>query len=119
MKRAVMMLMLVLGSLTVTADEAAEVSGEVLRVSPDYGNIDTDIGLGQVDELKLEKGDTFRIRFKDREFHVTLGTTYSDVAEGEWVAFVTDFGNLRIARNYGNAAETLGVREGDRITLLR
>lgn len=119
MKQAVMILMLVLGSWAVTADEAAEVSGEILRVSADYGNIDTDIGLGQVDELKLEKGDTFRIRFKDREFQVTLGTTYSDVPEGDWVAFVTDFGNLRIARNFENAAETLGVREGDRITLVR
>ncbi|MBD3648002.1 MAG: SAM-dependent chlorinase/fluorinase [Pseudomonadales bacterium] len=119
MRQVAMALLLVLAPLAALAGEAVEVTVEVVSISADYGNIDTDAGLGQVEALKLENGDTFKVRFKDREFPVTLGTTYSDVPEGDWVAFVTDSGSLRIARNYENAAGTLGVREGDRIILSR
>ena len=44
-----------------------------------------------------------------------MGTTYSDVPRGGWVALLNRDGTLRIARNLENAGETLGAKAGDRL----
>lgn len=99
------------------ADDHRQVTGNVAAISAEYGNIDTDLAVSDLEPLELEQGDTFSVSFGDKTFAVYLGTTYSDVPRGDWVAFVTEMGNLRIARNFENAATTLGVEQGDAITL--
>lgn len=94
-----------------------QAEAEVLLVSEEYGNIETNATAETLTALGLEKGDTFPVAFGDTEVRVYLGDTYSDVPRGDFVAFITDQGNLRIARNYENAATALGVSTGDTITL--
>lgn len=45
--------------------------------------------------------------------------TYSDVAAGQCVAYVGSGGRVEIAIRNGNAAEALGVRRGQRLTVRR
>ncbi len=101
----------------VEAKHHRQAATEVMRVDEEHGNIDTNATAETLDELGLSKGDTFPVGFGDTEVMVYLGDTYSDVPRGDWVAFITSYGNLRIARNYDNAAAALGVAVGDTITL--
>lgn len=90
---------------------------EVMRIDENHGNIDTDATAETLAGIGLSKGDSFPVGFGDKEVTVYLGDTYSDVPRGDWVAFITSYGNLRIARNYEDAAAALGVAVGDTLTL--
>lgn len=50
---------------------------------------------------------------------ITVRGTYAEAAPGEALALVDSFGSLEIAVRDGNAAERLGMRGGDRVTLRR
>ncbi|MDZ7684049.1 MAG: SAM hydroxide adenosyltransferase [Gammaproteobacteria bacterium] len=102
---------------TATAKHHRQAAAEVMRIDEQHGNIDTNATAETLDELDLSTGDSFPVRFGDREVTVYLGETYSDVPRGDWIAFITGGGNLRIARNFEDAASTLGVEAGDTITL--
>lgn len=101
------------------AADATSIKGQVTAIDPDYGNIDTDLTPDAVVSLKAKQGDTITIAHGDKHFSVYLGTTYSDVPKGDWVAFLTTTGNIRFARNYDNAAKALGVKTGDTIELYK
>lgn len=96
---------------------AGEVEGSVTDVTADYGNIDTDITYQQLESLGVNAGDEFTIKFGGKRVTAHFGTTYGDVPKGEWVGVLNGMGTLRLARNFANAAETLGVRAGDTLTI--
>jgi len=110
-------LVAVLIACAASASHHRHVDGVVRAIMSDYGNIDTSFEPADLQSIGVAKGDTFTVGFGDKEFEVYLGDTYSDVPRGDWVAFITADGKLRIARNFENAAQTLGVKEGDKITL--
>ncbi|XOV86001.1 MAG: SAM hydroxide adenosyltransferase [Pseudomonadota bacterium] len=101
----------------VAAKHHRQVITEVVYISDDYGNVAVDAGAEALAELALSRGDTFTVGFGEKEFPIYFGETFSDVPRGDWVAFLTPAGNLLIARNYENAADTLGVSVGDKVTL--
>ena len=108
---------LVLTTTLALAAEVKEVQGKVITVSQDYGNLDTSFTPKDIKGLGVNAGDSFQVGFGGKRFEVYLGQAYSDVPKGDWVAFFTQAGTLRIARNLDNAAKTLGVKEGDALTL--
>lgn len=110
-------LLLAFAVAPVDAGHHRQFKAEVSAISDDHGNIDTNAGAEAIAELQLQKGKSFPVGFGDKEFKVYFGDTYSDVPRGDWVAFVTEGGTLRIARNFEDAAATLGVKVGDTITL--
>lgn len=81
------------------------------------GNILTEFVAADLERLGIKKGDMFRVSFGDKTVTVLLGTTYSDVPKGEWIAFVQAEGLLKIARNWEDAAGTLGCKEGDELCI--
>ena len=87
----------------------------VANITSDYGNINTQFIAADLQTLAIAAKTHFQIQFGERTFRVLLATTYGDVTRGEWVAFLTAEGRLRIARNFENAAQTLGCEEGDEI----
>jgi S-adenosylmethionine hydrolase len=92
-------------------------SGMVRAINPEWGNIDTDFVSSDLERLGITKGVIFTVQFKDKSFKVMMATTYDDVQQGEWVAFITPDGFLRIARNVESAAKLLGCKQGDSIVI--
>ena len=98
---------------------ADELNGTIVGISEDFGNLDTSFSQANIDTLGIELGSEYTLLHQDTSITVTLGSTYSDVAEGEWISFLDDRGKLRIARNLENAAATLNAKVGDAIALAR
>jgi hypothetical protein len=88
---------------------------KIESISSTYGNINTEFIEGDLLQLGISAKTRFQVRYGAQIFTVLLATTYGDVPRGEWVAFLTAEGRLRIARNHENAAKTLGCKEGDKI----
>jgi len=89
----------------------------IVKVAVEFGNLHTDLTRADLDRLKLKPGEPFQVTFKDQAVHPMLGTTYGDVPREAWVAFLStegpEKGTLEIARNFANASETLGCKQGD------
>ncbi len=91
--------------------------GTVVHVDH-WGNLITNIPQELVERADLSPGDPIEIAFGGGEANKavkvegTFGTTYGDVPEGEWVAFVSSLGRLEIAINMASASDALGVGAG-------
>jgi pimeloyl-ACP methyl ester carboxylesterase len=53
-----------------------------------------------------------------KSYRTLYGRTYSDVKEGEWIAFPDADGRTVLSRNFSNAAGTAGLKVGDSVTLV-
>lgn len=89
-----------------------------------WGNLITNIPQDLVDESDLLPGDSIEIAFGGGDadegneavkVEGTFGTTYDDVPEGEWVAFVSSLGRLEIAINMASASDALGIEAGTEV----
>ena len=87
--------------------------GTIISIHPSYGNISTSIVESDFAKLKIVLGDDFLLKFKEKEFKVKLGKTYSDVPEKEWISFFTADGNLIVARNFASPIDLLGCNRTD------
>ncbi len=89
--------------------------GQIKSLSEGFGNLDTDLLSSDLAKLGITEGSRFALTHKETTVDVVMGTTYSDVPRGGWVALLNRDGTLRIARNLENAGETLGAKAGDRL----
>ena len=88
--------------------------GAVVHVDH-YGNIHTNLPTSW-----FEQGGTrgrIEVIAHDSCATGTLGHTYADVAEGEFVVLLNASGRVEVACNLGNAAARLGVSAGEAIEL--
>jgi hypothetical protein len=91
-----------------TVAEVDAVYGNVLLQAQAQDFAAAGIGPMTYFELKLRSGS-----------HRTLyGRTYTDVKQGEWIAFPDADGRTVLARSYLDAAKTAGLRAGDPVSLL-
>jgi S-adenosylmethionine hydrolase len=72
-----------------------------------------------VERADLAPGDQIEISIGGENIEAAYGTTYGDVPQGEWVAFISSLGRVEIAINMGSAAETLGVFAGAEVQIIR
>ena len=93
--------------------------GTVTRVELPFGNLDTSFIESEIRSIGIASGDSFQVRCRDRAFAVLLGNAFGDVPAGEWVAFSSSEGILKIARNLANAAEASGCGAGDTLFVSR
>jgi len=68
-------------------------------------------------EMGFEPGTQIRITIRGKPITATFATTYDDVPEGDWVAFINAEKVLEIAMNLRNAAETVGASAGTKVQL--
>lgn len=87
----------------------------ISNITTDFGNINTDLIEKDLQKLGITLRSSFTVTFGDTTVSVVSGTTYGDAPRGEWVGFISWEGTLRLARNYDNAAKTLGCQEGGRL----
>jgi hypothetical protein len=92
-------------------------TAKITEVDSSWGNLDTEFVASDLEALGIKKGDFFSAAFEEKVFKVYYGSNYSDVPKGEWIAFVTADGPLRIARCFANAAEAAGCKKGDSVTI--
>ncbi len=91
----------------------------VRRVDPAFGNVVLELTAGDLAVLGLTDGDTLSVRAGETVVTALLGTTYADVAPGEWIAFLDAEGWTVLARNMASAAEVLECSVGDRLVATR
>jgi S-adenosylmethionine hydrolase len=53
-----------------------------------------------------------------KSYRTLYGRTYSDVKDGEWIAFPDADGRTVLSRGFANAAGTTGLKVGDAVTLV-
>jgi S-adenosylmethionine hydrolase len=90
-----------------------EIIGHILYIDR-FGNLITNISQESFELVK--KNRNFVIFVKDRKIQ-RLCRAYAESSVGELLGIFSSFGNLEIAINEGNAAETLGIKRGDSIKI--
>ena len=107
-------LILVPATPSMAAEQKASAEGVVLSLGQHFGNLDTDIAIA---ELPIELGETFVINCNSRSVMAVLAADYADVHAGDWLGIENDQGQLQLAISFGDAAETLGCRVGDSVSV--
>lgn len=87
--------------------------GQVIWIDS-FGNLVTDISLEILDALE-DRNSVVICAGGVRIDH--LNRSYSESAVGEVLAIVSSFNRLEISINQGNAAQVLGLKRGDTITI--
>jgi S-adenosylmethionine hydrolase len=86
------------------------VTGEIVFVDR-FGN-----GMTNIMATDIERTEKTRVVVGKRD-SLPLMKTYSDVAEGEPLAYIGSYGTIEIAVRNGNARDSLAFDKGDRITV--
>ncbi|GAB4344391.1 MAG: SAM-dependent chlorinase/fluorinase [Desulfobulbaceae bacterium] len=90
------------------------ITGRVIHIDR-FGNVRTTITSST---LATYQPSSFAGIFIGKHSVRAISATYSDVAPGELLALIDSAGHLEIAVNRGNAAQRLGCRIGDPVTVL-
>ncbi|HPA56797.1 MAG TPA: SAM-dependent chlorinase/fluorinase [bacterium] len=80
-----------------------------------YGSLVVDVSRIDLEKANIKQDSHFQVTFKDKKFKPLLGHGYGDVAEKEWIGFITAEDYLMVAINWENAQKQLGCKEGDEI----
>jgi pimeloyl-ACP methyl ester carboxylesterase len=107
------------GPSTASVADDGSLDVTVLDLSRGHGNFYTNLRPADLERLGVARGGSFKLTAPGGAFTVFYGTTYSDVPQGEWIAFPTADGTVMIARNRANAAETARLAIGDTFTVAR
>jgi len=100
----------ILGTPTATAEIAnGRGTGIAQTLVPVYGNFISNFLAADMATLQIAPGDQFHLQVNDQTVSVLMGSNYTDVSVGEWVAFWEAEGYLLFCRNYKNAVETLRI----------
>lgn len=103
---------LVPGMVPIARDENGGITAEVLWIDR-YGNVQLNVDGDEAARL----GATLRIRCGDAGRVVRVVPTYADVGPGDVGAVIDSHGLLSLACDRSSAAEALGLRPGDAVTL--
>jgi S-adenosylmethionine hydrolase len=73
----------------------------------------TDLSAESVTTAGITQTTVFTATFKGRQITALLGSSYSDVNRGDWIAQIEDDGNMQLAISFGHAATELNCSVGD------
>ena len=90
--------------------------GEVLHTDG-FGNIITSFSQGEVQSTGAKS--KIGVKLKSRRLTLNLCKSYAEAKKNDALAIVGSHGFLEISINQGNAASSLGVKTGDKVTLFR
>ena len=97
----------------------AGAQGTVVRLEPPFGNLETSFKESDLRALRVVIGSAFEVQCGGKTLTPRLARLWSDVANGEWVAYLSFDGYVVVARNAANAAEASGCQPGDRVFIPR
>lgn len=82
-----------------------------------FGNAALIASAEQADEAGLKPGRPLTVEAGAGTWEAVYARTFADVAEGELIAYLDSDARLALAVNRGSAAQRLGLRAGDEVTL--
>jgi pimeloyl-ACP methyl ester carboxylesterase len=88
---------------------------KVAEVDPVYGNILLEAQAGDFKEAGIPPMTYCRLRVYGVDHRALYGRTYTDVKDGEWIAFPDADGRTVLSRGFSNAAGTAGLKPGDTV----
>lgn len=89
----------------------------VAEVDAVYGNILLEAQAADFESAGIPTMTFFGLQAGGKTYRALYGRTYTDVKDGEWVAFPDADGRTVLARSYADAAATAGLKVGDPVTL--
>ena len=101
------------------ADSRATLTARVVSISQEYANINTDVDEEELAALGIVRGTQFTATLGQERISALLGSDYSDVPRGDWVALIerderdSTRTYLQLAISFGNAATEIGCAVGD------
>lgn len=90
----------------------------VAEVDRVYGNLLLEAQAQDFEGAGIAPMTYCTLRVAGGAYRVLYGRTYTDVRDGEWVAFPDADGRTVVSRNFANAAATAGLRVGDAVSLV-
>lgn len=105
---------------TTGAIVGATLTAPVIRLDPDFGNVDLDASFADLTSLGLDHGSSVSVRGPNGVAVAALvADRYAAVPRGAWVLVVLPDQRLRLAINHGHAANALGATVGADLALAR
>jgi pimeloyl-ACP methyl ester carboxylesterase len=89
----------------------------VAEVDPVYGNVLLAAQAADFEAAGIPPMTYCTVMTGAGSFRTLYGRTYSDVKEGQWVAFPDADGRTVLSRDFADAAKTARIRAGDPVTL--
>lgn len=93
--------------------------GTVVLAVDRFGNIATNVGAEQLEQLGIGPGDRVEIRLTLDRYYASVATTFADAEPGELILYEDSYGMVTLAISQGNAARLTGVRAGDELRIAR
>lgn len=90
---------------------------KVAEVDAVYGNVLLEAQAADFESAGIGPMTFFELQAGGKSYRALYGRTYTDVKEGEWVAFPDADGRTVLARSYADAVATAGLRVGDPVSL--
>ena len=100
-------------------DSRATLTARVVSISQEYANINTDVNEEALAAMGIVRGTQFTAALGQERISALLGSDYSDVPRGDWVALIerderdSTRTYLQLAISFGNAATEIGCAVGD------
>ncbi|MDQ3986564.1 MAG: SAM-dependent chlorinase/fluorinase [Actinomycetota bacterium] len=88
--------------------------GEVLQVDR-FGNLQLNIDRTDLGKVELDNKERVEVRLEGHRLRVRYGSTFADVAAGEFVLIEDSYEQLSLAVNKGDARERLRARTGSTV----
>jgi pimeloyl-ACP methyl ester carboxylesterase len=91
---------------------------KVAEVDAVYGNVLLEAQAQDFAAAGIGPMTYFELKLRSGSHRTLYGRTYTDVREGEWIAFPDADGRTVLSRSYADGAGTAGLKVGDGVSLL-
>lgn len=92
------------------------ISATVLYVDA-FGNIQLNLTREHLGEAGVQSGTRVELELAGQRYYSIAARTFSDARTGDLILYEDSYGNIAVAMNGGNAAETLGARAGQGVRI--
>jgi pimeloyl-ACP methyl ester carboxylesterase len=106
-------------STAVISQEGAAFETRVAEVDPVYGSVLLEAQARDFAAAGIPPNTYCTVTASGKGYRTLYGHTYTDVKDGQWIAFPDADGRTVLSRGFTSVAATAGIREGDTVTVTR
>ncbi len=94
----------------------AHIGATILSVDS-FGNLALNVSRGHAERVGIVPGTRVELERGGERFYAVAVRIFADARAGDFILFEDSYRNMAIAISGGNAAQTLGVEAGERVTI--